>query len=174
MERIKEYSLIFKEGTNLYKRYDGEFISENKEEVDYLFENNIEQVKEYYVKEWVRENQDEDWEEDDSEIYYSITIIEEMERKALARQLYECYMLDTENDENCIKVIDAFKEECTKGIYTDEKTRKEMVELLEKEFENNGYEISKNNGFYYYDGKLKQVEPDFDFVAVKNEKTKEI
>lgn len=173
MERIREYSLIFKEGTDLHKKYDGEFISENKEEVDYLFENDIEQVKEYYAKEWVRENKDEDWEEDDFEIYYSIAIIEEKERKALAQQLYDCYILDTE-DENCITVIDAFKKECTTNIYTDEKTRKEMVELLEKEFENNDYEISKNNGFYYYDGKLQQVEPDFDFVAVKSEKTKEV
>lgn len=88
MERIREYSLIFKEGTDLYKKYDGEFISENKEEVDYLFENNIEQVKEYYVKEWARENSEEDWEEDDCEIYYSVAIIEEMEIMFLQMDIF--------------------------------------------------------------------------------------
>ena len=29
-ERITEYTLIFKEGTELYKEYSGEFISEDK------------------------------------------------------------------------------------------------------------------------------------------------
>ena len=78
-ERITEYTLIFKEGTELYKEYSGEFISEDKWQTDDIFENYKEQIEQYYSKDWVRylenigteDEQYTDWEEDYVEVFYS-------------------------------------------------------------------------------------------------------
>ena len=78
-ERITEYTLIFKEETELYKEYNGEFISEDKWQTDNIFENNEEQIEQYYSKDWVRslenigteDEQYTDWEEDYVEVFYS-------------------------------------------------------------------------------------------------------
>lgn len=69
-ERITEYILFFKEGTDLDKQYNGEFISENREETDFIFENNKEQIEQYYSKDWVIYGENDDWNEDDVEIFY--------------------------------------------------------------------------------------------------------
>mgnify|MGYP004495193607 CR=1 FL=1 len=69
-ERITEYILFFKEGTDLDKQYNGEFISENREETDFIFENNKEQIEQYYSKDWVIYGGNDDWNEDDVEIFY--------------------------------------------------------------------------------------------------------
>lgn len=47
-----EYYLVFKDNTPMGKEYDGEFISENKDETDKLFEKCKEQVEQYYSKTW--------------------------------------------------------------------------------------------------------------------------
>lgn len=79
-ERITEYTIIFKEDTELYNQYNGEFISENKWETDDIFENYKEQVERYFSKDWVRiitlaTEEDDfddygDWEEDWVEVFY--------------------------------------------------------------------------------------------------------
>lgn len=70
-ERITEYTLIFKEGTKLDKEYNGEFISQDKWQTDDIFENNKEQIEQYFSKDWVRYTDEEDWEEDYVEVFYS-------------------------------------------------------------------------------------------------------
>lgn len=78
-ERITEYTLIFKEGTELYKEYNGEFISEDKWQTDNIFENHKEQIEQYFSKDWVRylenigteDEQYTDWEEDFVEVFYN-------------------------------------------------------------------------------------------------------
>lgn len=71
MESVTEYILIFKDNTEMSKAYNGEFISENRNDTDELFEQFQEQVEQYYEKTWVRNNEDEDWEEDYVDIIYS-------------------------------------------------------------------------------------------------------
>lgn len=72
MEEVTEYTLRFKEGTDMYKAYDGEFISENKEETDKLFEQFQEQVELYFEKVWKKAIRNEFWEEKDVWIIYDI------------------------------------------------------------------------------------------------------
>lgn len=55
---IIEYNIIFKENTELYKEYDGEFISEDKEETDRIFDENKEQIEQYFSKEWIYDDSD--------------------------------------------------------------------------------------------------------------------
>lgn len=79
-ERITEYTILFKSGTELYKQYEGEFITEDKDEAEDLIqelenENKMDQVEQYFSKDWVRyyDPFDEDyteWEEDTVQIYY--------------------------------------------------------------------------------------------------------
>ena len=45
MKTITEYTLIFKENTELFNEYDGEYITENREETDFIFENKTEQIE---------------------------------------------------------------------------------------------------------------------------------
>ena len=71
MEEVTEYILIFKDNTDMYKTYDGEFISEDSDDTDELFEQFQEQVKQYIEKTWVRNNDDEDWYETDVNILYN-------------------------------------------------------------------------------------------------------
>ena len=72
MEKITEFTLIFKEGTDLYEQYCWEFISEDREQTDFIFERNTEQVEQYYSKDWVKYNEDDEWKEDYVEKFYSI------------------------------------------------------------------------------------------------------
>ena len=72
MEEITEYILKFKEGTDMDKAYDGEFISEDKEETDKLFEQFQEQVELYFEKVWKKATGKEYWEEKDVWIIYDI------------------------------------------------------------------------------------------------------
>lgn len=74
MEEIIEYTLIFKENTDMYKAYDGEFISEDRKDTDELFEQFKKQVEQYFEKTWVRytsRNEDSDWYESDVNIIYN-------------------------------------------------------------------------------------------------------
>lgn len=71
MEEVTEYTLRFKEGTDMDKAYDGEFISENREETDNLFEQFQEQVELYFEKVWEREIEEEYWIEKDVLIIYN-------------------------------------------------------------------------------------------------------
>lgn len=71
MESVTEYILIFKDNTEMSKAYNGEFISENRNDTDELFEQFQEQIEQYYEKTWVRNNEDEDWKEDYVDIIYS-------------------------------------------------------------------------------------------------------
>lgn len=71
IQQIWEYSIIFKDNTDGYKRYNGEFIHEDKEEADNVFELYKDDIEQYYVKEWIREYEDSDWVENDCEVIYS-------------------------------------------------------------------------------------------------------
>lgn len=71
MEEVTEYILTFKDNTDMYKAYDGEFISEDSDDTDELFEQFQEQVEQYIEKTWVRNNDDEDWYETDVNILYN-------------------------------------------------------------------------------------------------------
>ena len=68
-KNVVEYNIIFKEITELYKEYDGEFISEDKEETDRIFNENKEQIEQYFSKEWIFNGSD--YVENDVEIFYS-------------------------------------------------------------------------------------------------------
>lgn len=67
MEKITEYTLIFKDNTELGEIYSGEYITECKNESDKIFEENKEQVDQYYAKDWIFVNGD--WQEDFVEIF---------------------------------------------------------------------------------------------------------
>lgn len=69
-DEVTEYCLIFKENTEMYKNYSGEFFSEDKDETDELFEQFKEQVEQYYEKTWVQYDEDSDWYETDVNIIY--------------------------------------------------------------------------------------------------------
>lgn len=64
VQQLQEYTVIFKDNTDGYKRYDGEFIHEDKSEADNVFEL-------YKNKEWIKYCEDEDWIENDVEVIYS-------------------------------------------------------------------------------------------------------
>ena len=68
-KNVVEYNIIFKENTELYKEYDGEFISEDKEETDRIFDENKEQIEQYFSKEWIFNGSD--YIENNVEIFYS-------------------------------------------------------------------------------------------------------
>ena len=66
---VVEYNIIFKENTELYKEYDGEFISEDKEETDRIFDENKEQIEQYFSKEWIFNGSD--YIENNVDVFYS-------------------------------------------------------------------------------------------------------
>lgn len=68
-KNVVEYNIIFKENTELYKEYDGEFISEDKEETDRIFDENKEQIEQYFSKEWIFNGSD--YIENNVDIFYS-------------------------------------------------------------------------------------------------------
>lgn len=68
-KNVIEYNIIFKENTELYKEYDGEFISEDKEETDRIFNENKEQVEQYFSKEWIFNGSD--YIENNVDVFYS-------------------------------------------------------------------------------------------------------
>lgn len=72
VNEIVEYCLVFKDNTNMSKEYDGEFFSEDKSETDKIFKENKKQVEQYYSKDWVKYNEDDEWKEDYVEMFYSI------------------------------------------------------------------------------------------------------
>ena len=72
-DSVTEYTITFSDG-ELYDEYDGEFISEDKDEADELFdsikaENKLDQVEQYYAKTWIWEGSD--YSEDDVKVYYT-------------------------------------------------------------------------------------------------------
>lgn len=84
MESIYEYVITFKDNTDLYKKYDGEFITENKQEADELFDsikvsNKLDQVEQYYCKEWISEGNGnfENAEEGDVDVFFTSEYIDE-------------------------------------------------------------------------------------------------
>lgn len=61
-QTVTEYILYFKEGTPLYEKYDGEFISEDDRQItDDMLDKYQEQVELYIQKTWERENDNQDW-----------------------------------------------------------------------------------------------------------------
>ena len=68
-KNVIEYNIIFKENTELYKEYDGEFISEDKEETDRIFDENKEQIEQYFSKEWIFNGSD--YIENNVDVFYS-------------------------------------------------------------------------------------------------------
>ena len=82
---IIEYNIIFKENTELYKEYDGEFISEDKEETDRIFNENKEQVEQYFSKEWIYD--DSDYVEGNVEILYNAIETEQNIKKQVIKLL---------------------------------------------------------------------------------------
>lgn len=68
-KNVIEYNIIFKENTELYKEYDGEFISEDKEETDRIFDENKEQIEQYFSKEWIYDGSD--YIENNVDVFYS-------------------------------------------------------------------------------------------------------
>ena len=72
-DSVTEYTITFSDG-ELYDEYGGEFISEDKDEADELFdsikaENKLDQVEQYYAKTWIWEGSD--YSEDDVKVYYT-------------------------------------------------------------------------------------------------------
>lgn len=65
---ITEYTILFKVGTEGYNEY-GEFISEEKEETDELFEEYKNDIEQYFSKEWHFDGTD--WVEGYVEVFYS-------------------------------------------------------------------------------------------------------
>lgn len=98
-KNVVEYNIIFKENTELYKEYDGEFISENKEETDRIFNENKKQIEQYFSKEWIFDGSD--YVEGNVEILYNAMQID----KGRIRELYKkiIYILndDLPNEEFC-------------------------------------------------------------------------
>lgn len=70
-QQLWEYTVIFKDNTDGHKRYNGEFIHEDKSEADNVFELYKNDVEQYYAKEWIKYCEDEDWIENDVEVIYS-------------------------------------------------------------------------------------------------------
>lgn len=68
MERVTEYTIIFKDNTELGNKYKGEYITEGKSESDKIFEENKEQIDQYYAKDWVFVNND--WQEDSVKVFF--------------------------------------------------------------------------------------------------------
>ena len=69
METVVEYTIIFKDKSKIGKEYSGEFITESKCESDKIFEENKEQISQYYSKEWVFI--DNDWKENTVNVFYT-------------------------------------------------------------------------------------------------------
>ena len=63
MKDIIEYNLIYKNGE--------EFITEDKEEADMKFEEDKEKIEQYYSKQWIQEEDFDDWTEGYVEVFYS-------------------------------------------------------------------------------------------------------
>lgn len=59
--QITEYTLIFKN--------DKEYITEDINEADEMFEQHKDEINQYYSKRWVLD--DEDWKEDYVKVFYS-------------------------------------------------------------------------------------------------------
>ena len=73
-DTVTEYTITFNDG-ELYDEYEGEFISEDKSEADDLFneikeDGKLNQVSQYYAKTW-EIDEDGDYEEGDTEVYYT-------------------------------------------------------------------------------------------------------
>lgn len=68
MERVTEYTIIFKDNAELGNKYKGEYITEDKSESDKIFEENKEQIDQYYAKDWVFVNND--WQEDSVKVFF--------------------------------------------------------------------------------------------------------
>lgn len=66
---VIEYNIIFKDNTEIGEEYSGEFITEDKNEADEIFENNKEDIEQYFSKAWVYDGQD--WFESDVEVFYN-------------------------------------------------------------------------------------------------------
>lgn len=66
-----EYTIYFKENTKAYEQYGGEFITEDINEADDVFEENKEQVEQYFSKRWILEDWEDNWKEDYVEVFYS-------------------------------------------------------------------------------------------------------
>lgn len=96
---IIEYNIIFKENTELYKEYDGEFISEDKEETDRIFDENKEQIEQYFSKEWIYD--DSDYVEGNVEILYNAMQIDKGRIKELYRKIIYILNDDLPNEEFC-------------------------------------------------------------------------
>lgn len=74
-DRVTEYVITFNDG-ELYDEYGGEFITEDKEEADEMFNEirqrgDIDQVSQYYKKDWVKLDTYDDYVEDDVDVYYT-------------------------------------------------------------------------------------------------------
>ena len=67
-DEVIEYCLIFKDNTDMAEIYSGEFFSEDKSEIDEMFEEYKEQVEQYYAKKW--KSEDGEWDETDVEVIY--------------------------------------------------------------------------------------------------------
>lgn len=96
---IIEYNIIFKENTELYKEYDGEFISEDKEETDRIFDENKEQIEQYFSKEWIYD--DSDYVEGNVEILYNAMQIDKGRIEELYKKIIYILNDDLPNEEFC-------------------------------------------------------------------------
>ena len=67
--RETEYIITFKDNTKAYKEYNGEFIGNNIDETDDIFEEYKDQVYQYYEKRYILE--DDIWKEDYVEVFYT-------------------------------------------------------------------------------------------------------
>lgn len=75
-QEVTEYTITFNSNTELDKIYGGEYITEDKEEADELFDriaqtNKLDQVHQYFAKTWVYSDDFGDYVEDWVDVYYT-------------------------------------------------------------------------------------------------------
>ena len=75
-QEVTEYVITFNTDTELDKMYGGEFITEDREEADELFDritqiNKLDQVHQYFAKTWVYSEDFGDYVEDWVDVYYT-------------------------------------------------------------------------------------------------------
>ena len=74
-EPVEEYTILFEDGSEIGEQYHGEFITEDKDEADDLFnelkeEHKLDQVFEYFRKVWEWDRVNEEYYETDVEVYF--------------------------------------------------------------------------------------------------------
>ena len=138
---VVEYTILFEPG-EYYDTYGGEFITENDWEAEDLFneikeEGKLDQVQEYFSKEWIQREPGADYEEGYVEVFYAGEDLEESEKKELK---------DLEKDNKRAE-----------EVLNNPKARWEEKVQAEEDIKDNNREISKLNA----KGSLTEAEEEY-------------